>query len=117
MRLGAECKHCNEKPEKFVNNHHADIHSLTALRDKVLRVGILGEDARMAAHRNFGIYALFHHNCERSIQGCAHFQGSRRLISSVIWIIARASVGVARINLIEHIIEYLPIVHVGLEAG
>jgi hypothetical protein len=49
--------------------------------------------------------------------GCAHFQGSRRLISSVIWIIARASVGVARINFIEHIIDYLPIVHVGLEAG
>jgi hypothetical protein len=93
------------------------MHSLTALRDKVLRVGILGEDTRMAAHRNFGIYALFHRNCERSIQGCAHFQGSRRLISSVIWIIARVSVGVARINLIEHIIEYLPIVHVGLEAG
>ena len=56
---------------------------------------------RMAAHRNFGIYALFHHNCERS----------------VIWIIARASVGIARINLIEHIIDYLPIMHVGLEAG
>jgi hypothetical protein len=34
-----------------------------------------------------------------------------------IWIIARVSVGVARINLIEHVIEYLPIVHVGLEAG
>ena len=119
MRLGAECKHCNKKPEKFVNNYHADIHSLTALefKIKVLRVGILGEDARMAAHRNFEIYALIHHNCERSIQGCAHFQGSRRLISSMIWIIARASVGVARINLIEHIIEYLPIVHVGLEAG
>ena len=50
-------------------------------------------------------------------KACAHFQGSRRLISSMIWIIARASVGVARINLIEHIIEYLPIVHVGLEAG
>jgi hypothetical protein len=33
-----------------------------------------------------------------------------------IWIIARVSVGVARINLIEHVIEYLPIVHVGLEA-
>ena len=49
MRLGAECKHCNKKPEKFVNNYHADIHSLTALRlkIKVLRVGILGEDARM----------------------------------------------------------------------
>jgi hypothetical protein len=71
----------------------------------------------MAEYRNFGIYALFHHNCEHFIQGCAHFQGSRSLISSVIWIIARASVGVARINLIERIIDYLPIGHVGLEAG
>ena len=66
-----------QKTRKFVNSYHADIHSLTALRlkIKVLRVGILGEDARIAAaHRNFGIYALFHHNCERSIQGCAHFK-------------------------------------------
>jgi hypothetical protein len=34
-----------------------------------------------------------------------------------IWIIARVSVGVARINLIERIIDYLSIGHVGLEAG
>ena len=71
----------------------------------------------MVARRNSEICALIHHNCERSIQGCAQFQGSRRLISSMIWIIARASVGIARINLIGPIIEYLPIVHVGLEAG
>ena len=68
-----------QKTRKICHNYHADIHSLTALRlkIKVLRVGILGEDARMgrmAAHRNFGIYALFHHNCERSIRGCAHFK-------------------------------------------
>ena len=41
------------------------------------------------------------------------FQGSRRLISSSDLIIARASVGVAHIDLIEHVIECLPIVHLG----
>ena len=79
MRLGAECKHCNKKPEKFVNNYHADIHSLTALR---LKIGFCGsgsvarmpEWAEWRHNRSFGIYALFHHNCEGSIRGCAHFK-------------------------------------------
>ena len=104
-----------QKTRKFVDNYHPDTHSLTALRlDKVLRVGILGDDARMgrmAAHRNFGIYALFQHNCERSIRGCAHFQFFSDLI------IAGASFGGAHISLIELVIECLPIVHLAVKTA
>ena len=71
---------------------------------------------RMAAHRNFGIYALFHHNCERSIRGCAHFK-----IAGVEFcgdlIIAGASVGVAHIGLIELVIECLPIVPLAVKTA
>ena len=54
MRLGAECKHCNKKPEKFVNNYHADIHSLTALRLKI-RFCVSGSLARMPEWRHTAI--------------------------------------------------------------
>ena len=33
------------------------------------------------------------------------------------WIIARASIGVAHIDLIEHVIECLPIVHLGIQTA
>jgi hypothetical protein len=41
----------------------------------------------------------------------------RRLISSRIWVIARASVGVTHIDLIEHVIECLPIVHLDIKTA
>ena len=53
------------------------------------------------------------HNCERAIQRRAHFT-----VAGVGFLPAfdnRDSVGVARIDLIEHIIECFPIVHLGVQ--
>ena len=114
------CKYCNRKPENFVTFIMTDLHSVTAPTLKIqrcLRVGTLGEDARIAARTQFRICAPFHHNCETLHLRLRHFQASRRLISSGIWIIARASVGVAHIDLIELVVECLPIVHLAVKTA
>ena len=62
-----------------------------------MRVGILGEECPNAACSDFG-----------SAPASDLFQDL---------VIARASVDVAHIDLIEHVIEYLPIVHLGIQAA
>ena len=85
-----------------------------------MRVGILGEDSLNCGTQRFGICAPFPYNCsaldlekygvrrncERAMQRRGYFT-----------IIGRASVGVAHVDLIEHIIECLPIVHLGIETA
>jgi hypothetical protein len=80
-----------------------------------MRVGLYGEDC-LNWHTAISLSVLFHHNCERVIHWVRFPRQPASNFFRVL-VIAGASVGVARIDLIEFVMESLRIVHLAVQTA